>query len=156
MVLNNAPVKYVEILLSSLPLSAYCRPWPAEAVLRAMLYSVGVPVCHRVELMARAFGKAEVEWIKNYSCLESHVTQKMSICFGVAGRWVGGEKSEIGKWKLESGKRKTYRNCRASKPETRSGEDRVGLPKAAPEGRALPEQASSNRARIDCRSRSRE
>jgi len=35
-------------------------------------------------------------------------------------------------------------NGRASKPETRSGEDRVGLPKAAPEGRALREQASSN------------
>jgi hypothetical protein len=35
-------------------------------------------------------------------------------------------------------------NGRASKPETRSGEDRVGLPKAAPERRALREQASSN------------
>ena len=89
MVLIITPVKYVEILLSNPPLSACCRPWPAEAVLRAMLYSVGVPVCHRVELMAQAFGKAEVEWIKNYSCLESHVTQKMSICFGVAGRWGG-------------------------------------------------------------------
>jgi hypothetical protein len=69
-----------------------------------MLYSFVVPVLHRVELMARAFGKAEVEWIKNYSCLESHVTQKMSICFGVAGRWGVGEKSEIEKWKFRKRK----------------------------------------------------
>ena len=56
----------------------------------------------------------------------------------------GGEKQKLESGNLEIGKRKTYRNCRASKPETRSGEDRVGLPKAAPEGRALREQASSN------------
>jgi hypothetical protein len=56
-----------------------------------------------------------------------------------------GAKSENAEMqKLEIGKWKTYRNCRASKPETRSREDRVGLPKAAPEGRALREQASSN------------
>jgi len=39
--------------------------------------------------MARALGKAEVEWIKNYSRLQSHVAQEMSIYFGVAGRWDG-------------------------------------------------------------------
>lgn len=54
MVLNNTPVKHVEILLSSPPLSACCRPWPASGnPRRAMLYSFVVPVLHRVELMAQ-------------------------------------------------------------------------------------------------------